>query len=77
MSVTSTAMPRMETSRILSVAYPVEQCIYCWYLLNQETPYPEQWSSTCCQAHCSWLLEQLATRREARANAERETREQV
>jgi len=62
-------LERMETRNIPMVAHPMEQCMYCWYLLNTNQNYPEHWSSTCCSEHSTWIHTQLAHRRRMRARA--------
>ncbi len=55
-------MERVTTATIPDVAKPVEQCCYCWYKLHGDRPYPEQWSSTICNPHSTWLVQRLARR---------------
>jgi hypothetical protein len=59
-------LERMVTAAIPDVAKPVEQCCYCWHRLHGEKPYPEQWSSTICNAHSHWLVQRLAEQRAMR-----------
>lgn len=51
---------------IPAVAFPVEACMYCWYVLHPHQPYPEAWSSTCCTGHRTWIEAQLLARRQRR-----------
>src|SRR6266568_6039726 len=51
-----TVLARMATPSIPLVAHPIEQCCYCWPTVHQSQPYPENWSSTCCTEHSTWLL---------------------
>ncbi len=59
------AMPPQD---ILIVAQPMEQCCYCWYTLHPGVPYPEEWSSTICPGHVTWLLAIAGERRERSAS---------
>ena len=61
-----THQPPMAPTRIPPVMTPVEACAWCWPLLNPGLPYPEQWSSTCCSEHSTWILAQHAAVRAAR-----------
>lgn len=54
-------------TKIPPVALPVEACMYCWYVLHPQQPYPETWSSTCCFGHRAWVETQLLARRQRRS----------
>jgi hypothetical protein len=63
-------MAPMPLQNIPIVMSPQEDCAWCWPILHEGQPYPSEWSSSICQAHETWILAQLATRR-ARQQAER------
>lgn len=50
-------------AQIPAVALPIEECMYCWYVLHPQQSYPEAWSSTCCLGHRTWIETQLLARR--------------
>lgn len=51
---------------IPAVGTPDPECMCCWYVLHPDQPYPEDWSSTVCQAHADWYVSQLPASREQR-----------
>jgi len=64
-------LPALRPERIPAAQAPVERCCYCWYILHPTTPYPEDWSSTICDEHSSWILIQYAHIRSQRRAAAR------
>ncbi len=60
--MTMTILAPLAPAQIPSVALPLEACMYCWYVLHPNLPYPATWSSTCCTGHVAWMHARRRTR---------------
>ena len=75
--MTPLVTPALAPELLPAVAFPYvadEQCMCCWYVLHPTLPYPEEWSSTVCEGHAAWYIEQLAVRRAAKLARQKEAR---
>lgn len=65
--------PSISPAQIPPVIALDPQCAWCWPIIHPGLPYPESWSSTCCDAHAAWILvqhTQIKAQRLARKEAQ-------
>ena len=59
----SIGTPPPISARIIPIAlHPVERCVCCWKNVHPRKPYPSDWSSTLCDVHREWTMEQRRSR---------------